>query len=379
MGISLRPSPGAIELSCTSCAGDVKFQGCFSEDARVADVVTSIRQETGRASHLVLPNQYVIGLSDHPRAFGELLDSPPPKEKRKDPNCKNGLSYTKREFFKYYGSQEGQDRWAMAMRDEMEAACSQSQMEFAKAQNARISEAVSASRHECAGGELEIAAAAQSSQASHFRTAAEHAMRMSCGTSPFLPARDKNHKESVTTTILVVGFNKHPVEFTNAIRKLPLAQSLCTRGFEISPEWAKGAKILIEGLTPSMMQGAQPDFAPETLRCWHVVMLPENEKEVMDSLMGLKYRTRPREKMRTTITCQQEASKDQPCGSPGDDCEKSDEYTGSSLPEDLFVARTFIDVPANLRVGWSPRSAYTKSSNDKHGIEGRFENPRKWK
>ena len=68
------------------------------------------------------------------------------------------------------------------------------------------------------------------------------------------------------------------------------------RGVDICPEWANGAKILAQGLTPLMMEEAIPSFAPDDLRRSHVVMLPDNEKDVLESLSDLSYRMRPRSK-----------------------------------------------------------------------------------
>jgi hypothetical protein len=190
-------------------------------------------------------------------------------------------------------------------------------------------------------------------------------------------------RDNEVTQIVVIGFNKHAVEFTNTVVNSTFAQGL---GIDICPEWANGAKILIPGLTPSMMREAQPGFAPEELRRSHVVVLPENENEVLESLMGLSYRMRPREKTRATITCLPPTTiEDAPCeGSSGDDSAGNEEHTlekkvgpqeNSGSSDGLCFTRTFIDVTADLHAGWCPRSVYTKSSNDGHGIE----NPRKWK
>ena len=142
------------------------------------------------------------------------------------------------------------------------------------------------------------------------------------------------------------------------------------RGVNISPDWANGAKILMEGLTPEMMEKGDPPFDPDDLRRSHVVALPEHETDVLESLRDLSYRKRPRTKTRNIFTCQKLPSKEE-----GDFLEEEPQCFQLGLPEDLCVTRTFIDVPSYIRVGYRPRSVYTKSSNDMHGIE----NPRKWK
>merc|ERR1712183_980855 len=86
------------------------------------------------------------------------------------------------------------------------------------------------------------------------------------------------------------------------------------RGHVISPDWANGAKILVDGLTQAFMEEA--GFPPADLRRSHVVVLPEDEKSVVDSLRSLSYRARPRVNNRTTITCQIE-------------------YPGEGFPEDV--------------------------------------------
>mmetsp|Transcript_6799 Transcript_6799/g.12608 ORF Transcript_6799/g.12608 Transcript_6799/m.12608 type:complete len:744 (-) Transcript_6799:170-2401(-) len=194
---------------------------------------------------------------------------------------------------------------------------------------------------------------------------------------------DKEKRDAAGVVIL--GFNKHPIEFTSAISETMIAETLCQRGVDISPDWANGAKILVEGLTPALME--EGGFAPEDLRVWHVVMLPEHQNEVLDSLKTLPYRTRPREKSRNTIMCQMGSNSEQPSGdSPVENSQEAEatltdkwqhvqENDADIIGKDLIVSRTFIDINKDLRVDLSPRSVYTKSSNDRHGIE----NPRRWK
>ena len=43
-------------------------------------------------------------------------------------------------------------------------------------------------------------------------------------------------KKAVASEILVLGFNTHPIEFTNAIRETAVAQTILKHGMEISPE-----------------------------------------------------------------------------------------------------------------------------------------------
>mmetsp|Transcript_116007 Transcript_116007/g.200616 ORF Transcript_116007/g.200616 Transcript_116007/m.200616 type:complete len:434 (-) Transcript_116007:142-1443(-) len=110
---------GELLLSCTNFAGAIVYHAGFPEDVLVSDVLAAIAGDTGKAATLVLQSNYVIGMSDYHLSLRLLLASPPATEKRKDPI--DGQSYSKREFYKYYGSQEGQQRWSMAEIDEADS------------------------------------------------------------------------------------------------------------------------------------------------------------------------------------------------------------------------------------------------------------------
>jgi len=189
-----------------------------------------------------------------------------------------------------------------------------------------------------------------------------------------------------TTQILILGFNKHYKEFTDSICESPLAQSLLQKGVDVTPEWANGAKILVEGLTAALLQEAR--FPAKDLKRSHVVVLPEHESDVHDALKELRSRIRPGVKTRKLIMCQvagndvaeeEEAEHDDDEEEPNhtDEHAKVDaEWNRIVLPVDLEFSKTFLSVATNkFRPGLSPRSAYAKSSNDRYGIE----NPRKWK
>merc|ERR1711972_1123022 len=135
-------------------------------------------------------------------------------------------------------------------------------------------------------------------------------------------------------------------------------------------------------------------FPPEDLRLWHVLALPKDENDVYESLKNLSYKKRPRPKTRELITCGKRPSAHPPCEAMvHDDSESCEEHEMakadgalteeaqqgppemdfiSSFPEEICVTRTFLDVSKRERVGWSPRTVCTKSSNDRHSIE----NPR---
>ena len=96
-------------------AGETVCRFGFSKDASVADVIAGIAPEAHRTATLKLRNNHILGLDDHQLALSDLLDSPPRIEKRND---KDGRSYTKNEFLKYYGLQKGRDMWAMTAPNE---------------------------------------------------------------------------------------------------------------------------------------------------------------------------------------------------------------------------------------------------------------------
>lgn len=341
------------KVSLINLAGETVLQADFREDDSVESFLATIEHETGRSATVVLPNNYVIGLpavGDGHLTLSNILDNPPVEEKRKDPI--DGRSYTKKEFFKYYGFEEGQEKWSMVEPDIDEVvvarARAESLKELAQHGNALVSEAISRSR------------------------------------------------EDARIRILVMQFNKISLDFTNAICDSPVAVSLLTRGVDISPAWANGAKILVDGLTPLMMEEGAPSFDPSSLRRSHIVVLENYEEDVMNSVRALSYRKRPRPKTVQFMTCQatspnissrEESTRDGSDSSEQQEVDNSEAAAfakasqhsplgsiTSALPEDFSYTRTFIDVTEHLRVGWSPRSAFTKSSNDRHGIE----NPRKW-
>ena len=51
-----------------------------------------------------------------------------------------------------------------------------------------------------------------------------------------------------------------------------------------------------------MMEEANPPFAPHDLRRSHVVLLPEDNKDVLELLMSLSYRMRPRAQLIWWVT-----------------------------------------------------------------------------
>lgn len=132
-------------------------------------------------------------------------------------------------------------------------------------------------------------------------------------------------------------------------------------------------------------------FELSNLRQWHVLVLPEHEFELLEALRTLSYRERPREKTRHEISLQRmEVSIGEQTNDGSDEVdhfaapiehEQEEELFGhqlpdtwSTFPQELEISRTFINVKQEFRIEFTPRSNYTKSSNDRLAIT----NPRKW-
>jgi len=216
--------------------------------------------------------------------------------------------------------------------------------------------------------------------------------------------------------ILIVGFGSHPPQFTDAILKSPLAEDLRSKGVDVHPPWANGAKVLIGGLTSDILE--KSGHAVEELKVYHVLCLPEDEETVQECLMQLPYRIRPRAKRRMVLSLASSSRADS--ASMNDDASSSKDLirvnkrlpatrfllstlsrSSSSLhegqvndesstmgeddssmteetrngdahsiwQEHFCTTRTFIDVTKSARIGWNPRSLYTKSSGDRLGID----------
>ena len=89
-----------MSLSCNNLAGETVCRDVFPKSVRVAEALDTIKKGTCEAATLILPSNYVLGIGDHHLALWEFLESPTKIEKRLH---RDGISYTKHEFFKYYG------------------------------------------------------------------------------------------------------------------------------------------------------------------------------------------------------------------------------------------------------------------------------------
>jgi len=184
----------------------------------------------------------------------------------------------------------------------------------------------------------------------------------------------------------VMNFGKHNEHFDQTVVNSQLAMALRNHGVDITPSWANGAKVLVEGVTPEMME--QVGFPPNTLRPWHVVIPASEEAGLLDALRMMPYRARPRVRNRHAVTLANDPAQDMSRegndgsgdGEPDTNLETgdADEDMSEGTPP-VPVQVTFVHFPLPLAI--SERSRFTQSSTDRHRIQNprhRIQNPRKF-
>ena len=114
--------------------------------------------------------------------------------------------------------------------------------------------------------------------------------------------RQVNGKTMSDFRILVIAFNRHPKELKDAIYELQLTKDLQAKGVDVAPGWARGAKILVEGLS----EAAFLKLPSLTLGIRHVVCTPQDESEIMQDVMKIRNkgnsRVRPRSRSVYIVT-----------------------------------------------------------------------------
>jgi len=171
--------------------------------------------------------------------------------------------------------------------------------------------------------------------------------------------------------VVILAFNKHPDLLAEMLEKSQWGQKFVTKGTQVTPDWARGAKIFVEGLTQDVLE--QTGTLASELRPWHVIILEQDQAQVHASLEQLPYRSRPRVKSKTSRIAALNGSEvgvSSPAGSEG-----FEESSVINLSDIAMVKRTFISMPVPLIL--SPRSQYTRSSTDRHELG--VGNPRIWK
>jgi hypothetical protein len=168
--------------------------------------------------------------------------------------------------------------------------------------------------------------------------------------------------------IVILAFNKHPDLLTETVMKSQWGQQFATKGIQVRPDWARGAKIFVEGLTQDVLE--QTGTLASELRPWHVIILEQDREHVHAALESLSYRVKPRVKSTTSHIVALDVLKDGVSTSAGTD--GAEESSPINLSDIAMVKRTFISIPVPSML--SPRSQYTHSSTDRLGIG----NPRVW-
>lgn len=184
----------------------------------------------------------------------------------------------------------------------------------------------------------------------------------------------KNRKSHhAPSKITLVGFNPFSKEFEDALLQSDIAQRLVTRGVDVKPSWAHGAKIFVDNVEKASLE--QAGVTIRDLRHWHVLVLDEDVpwvESIMRKVVGRKSRVRSARSVYLDVTS----------ALPGDlDVAEQIEGKGESPTYDVYVCRTFVHVPKPKMI--SPRTCYTQSSPDPHveddvEIDRRRLNPRMW-
>lgn len=80
-------------------------------------------------------------------------------------------------------------------------------------------------------------------------------------------------------------------EFKDALARSDLGAVLSASGEEMCPAWANGAKVLVRGLTPEVLE--RSGVQPSELRPWHVIAHDRDRPRVLAALRALLYEIRP--------------------------------------------------------------------------------------
>jgi len=108
-------------------------------------------------------------------------------------------------------------------------------------------------------------------------TFAQHGSTSAAACVQEQPQKDKR--------IVLLSFNRRPVELQQAILNSSLASSFLDKGIDIRPSWAGGAIVLVEGLGPEALD--------EDSVTWNVAVSEADEPHIFEALQMLPY-IRPR-------------------------------------------------------------------------------------
>jgi len=135
--------------------------------------------------------------------------------------------------------------------------------------------------------------------------------------------------------ISVLRFSSHRSALHDALLNSDLAQEAMSRGIEIQPSWAIGAKVFVEIAASALPEDfeLQPD---------HVVVISIDIPRIQDVLRSLPYKQRPKMK---------------------ESCAVMLDTPSEEVVVEFQVERTFIHYCEHK--SFTPRSAYARSSNDR--------------
>jgi hypothetical protein len=185
--------------------------------------------------------------------------------------------------------------------------------------------------------------------------------------------------------LTLVGFSLFSNDFEAALLRSDTAQRLVTRGVEVQPPWAHGAKILVDGISQETLE--QAGIQIDDLRPWHALVFEEDVPRVrsmIQNFAGRKPRVRSAQavELGATLVAQDNSDDTEVKGDMADSSES--EVKGGmadSSESQMYVCRTFVHVPEPKMI--SPRTCCTQSSPDPHerdcvDMDLRRLNPRVW-
>lgn len=111
------------------------------------------------------------------------------------------------------------------------------------------------------------------------------------GVEKNVPTRDRV-AQGCSVHFLLLNFNRHVLEFQEALLNSDLAGELSASGVDVHPPWAHGAKIFVESLTQDAVE--QAGIKCDELRPWHVLVRADHEPRVHWALRDIKCRPKPR-------------------------------------------------------------------------------------
>jgi hypothetical protein len=186
-------------------------------------------------------------------------------------------------------------------------------------------------------------------------------------------ANNSRSEQSAPPKISLVGFSLFSKDFEEALLRSDAAQRLVTRGVEMQPAWAHGAKILVDGVARETLEQAGIEI--DNLRPWHALVFEEDVPQIRSMIQNFAGR-KPRVRSAQVVDLGATFA----ASEKSDDAEVKGDMADSPEPE-MYVCRTFVHVPEPKMI--SPRTCCTQSLPDPHErdcveMNMRRLNPRVW-